>query len=123
MWHGGFRPGRWHADQASRRAEMDHLVDEQRARQAHDNEADIQATRLAASLEDAVLAFQTGAHRFETASRKADHVEELRRVLGICCDVLADWEMLAERVGRRPAPRREGDDSGARSSDAGSGVW
>ncbi|GAB3986924.1 hypothetical protein GCM10029978_103640 [Actinoallomurus acanthiterrae] len=39
---------------------------------------------------------------FEDAVRKADHVEELRRILGILLDVLADWEMLADREARGP---------------------
>lgn len=77
---------------------MDRFVDEQRAREAHDNKADACAMRFAESLEEAVLALEVEEHRFALATRKADHVEELRRVLGILLDILADWEMVAERI-------------------------
>ncbi|WP_329242424.1 hypothetical protein OG417_44055 [Actinoallomurus sp. NBC_01490] len=95
MWHGDPGPGRrplgW--------AEMDRFVDGQRARQAPDDAADSRAKRFTESLEDAVLDIDAGA--FERARRKTDHVEELRRVLGLLLDVLADWEMLAARAGDR----------------------
>jgi hypothetical protein len=56
--------------------------------------------RLTASLDTAIAALDAHPAGFEEAVRKADHVEELRRVLGILLDVLADWEMLAEREAR-----------------------
>lgn len=99
MWHGDPRPRRRHVDWARLRAEMDRFVDEQRARQANDNGADVCARRFAESLEEAVLELESGPYGFEHAGHKAEHVEELRRVLGILLDVLADWEMLAERTG------------------------
>jgi hypothetical protein len=99
MWHGDPGSGRRHVDWTRLRAEMDRFVDEQRARQAHDTEADACAMRFSESLEDAVLALDVSENAFERASRKADHVEELRRVLGILLDILADWELLAERAG------------------------
>lgn len=99
MWHGDPRSGRRHVVWARLRAEMDRFVDEQRARQANDNEADACAARFTESLEESVLDLETAEHGFERASRKAEHVEELRRVLGILLDVLADWEMAAGRTG------------------------
>jgi hypothetical protein len=99
MWHGDPRFGRRHVDWARLRAEMDRFVDEQRARQANNNDADACARRFTESLEEAVLDLETGEYGFEHASRKAEHVQELRRVLGILLDVLADWEMLAGRTG------------------------
>jgi len=72
--------------------------DEQHARQANDNDADSYARRFAESLEEAVLDLELGENGFERATRKADHVEELRRVLGILLDILADWELVAERA-------------------------
>ncbi|MEV5747790.1 hypothetical protein AB0L00_08220 [Actinoallomurus sp. NPDC052308] len=60
------------------------------------------ATRLTESLEDAVLALDAQPAGFEDAVRKTEHVEELRRILGILLDVLADWEMLADREARGP---------------------
>jgi hypothetical protein len=99
MWHGGGPgAGRRQVDWARVRAEMDRFVDEQRARQANDTEADARAMSFTESLEEAVLALELGEHRFAQAVRKADHVEELRRVLAILLDILADWEMIAERV-------------------------
>ncbi|MCW2947991.1 MAG: hypothetical protein JWR24_4708 [Actinoallomurus sp.] len=100
MWHpfGDPSPSRRHIDWKRRRTET-RRFDEQRARQGHDNEADACATRFAQSLEDAVLDLETRKDGFEHATRKSDHVEELRRVLGILLDILADWEMLAERMG------------------------
>lgn len=79
------------------RAEIERFVGEQRARRAADTEADACAVRLTHDLEDAILALETDPSGFEHATRKADHVEELRRLLGILLDVLADWEMLADR--------------------------
>ena len=69
-------------------------------RDADGTQGDACATRLVESLCDAVLALDTHPAGFEEAARKADHVEALRRVLGILLDVLADWEMLAGREGR-----------------------
>jgi hypothetical protein len=98
MWHGGTGSERRQVNWARLRARMDRFVDEQRAREANDNEADSCAMRFAAGLEAAVLALEIEEHRFTLATRKADHVEELRRVLGILLDILADWEMAAERI-------------------------
>ncbi|GAA0355590.1 hypothetical protein NE235_12205 [Actinoallomurus spadix] len=67
-----------------------------------DTPGDACAIRLTESLEDALLALDAQSAGFEDAARKADHVEELRRVLGILLDVLADWEMLADREARGP---------------------
>ncbi|WP_433180958.1 hypothetical protein [Actinoallomurus sp. CA-150999] len=67
-----------------------------------DAQGDICAMRLTERLEDAVLALDTQPAGFEDAVRKTDHVEELRRILGILLDVLADWEMLADREARGP---------------------
>ncbi len=67
-------------------------------RRAGDNKADTAALRFIERLDGAVLDFDRGRHRFEGAARKADHVDELRRVLGVLLDVLADWEQLAERA-------------------------
>ncbi|MFB9833482.1 hypothetical protein [Actinoallomurus acaciae] len=97
MWHGAPGPGRRHADWA----EMDRFVDTQRSRQARDNAADSRARRFTESLEDAVLDLAADGNAFERAGHKAGHVEELRRVLGLLLDVLADWEMLAARTGDR----------------------
>ena len=97
MRHGDHGYGRRHVNWARLRAEMDRFVDEQHARQADDNDADSFARRFAESLEEAVLDLELGENGFERATRKADHVEELRRVLGILLDILADWELVAER--------------------------
>jgi hypothetical protein len=99
MWHGEPGSGRRHVNWARLRAAMDRFVDEQRARQANDNEADACAIRFTESLEQAVLDLDTTETGFERAGRKADHIDELRRVLGILLDILADWEMLAQRTG------------------------
>ncbi|MCO5992810.1 hypothetical protein [Actinoallomurus rhizosphaericola] len=72
------------------------------AGRATDTSGDACAIRLTESLEDAVLALDAQPAGFEDAARKADHVEELRRILGILLDVLADWEMLADREARGP---------------------
>lgn len=101
MWHGDPGPGRRLAGWAALRAEMDRFVDTQRARQARDNAADSHARRFIESIEDAVLDLDADDNAFERAGRKADHVEELRRVLGLLLDVLADWELLATRTGDR----------------------
>jgi hypothetical protein len=90
---------RRHIDWKRLRAELEHFVRAQRARQAHDDQADALAMKFAERLEDAVLDLETRDYAFEHATRKSDHVEELRRVLGILLDILADWEMLAERMG------------------------
>jgi hypothetical protein len=73
-----------------------------RARRTADTRGDACATRLTESLEDAVLALDAQPAGFEDAARKAEHVEELRRILGILLDVLADWEMLADQEPRGP---------------------
>jgi tRNA nucleotidyltransferase/poly(A) polymerase len=99
MWHGDPGPGRRHVSWARLRAEMDRVIDEQRTRQAHDTAADAHAMRFTERLEEAISGLDTGEHGFERASRKADHVEELRRLLAILLDVLADWEMIAGRSG------------------------
>ncbi|MFL6057174.1 MAG: hypothetical protein ACJ72W_30395 [Actinoallomurus sp.] len=67
-----------------------------------DTQGDAGAMRLTESLQDAVLTLDTQPTGFEDAVRKAEHVEELRRILGILLDVLADWEMLAAREARGP---------------------
>jgi hypothetical protein len=79
------------------RAEIERFVGEQRARRAADTEADVCAARLTHDLQDAILALETEPSGFERAIRKADHVGELRRLLGILLDILADWEMLTDR--------------------------
>lgn len=79
------------------RAEIERFVGEQRARRAADTEADLCAARLTHDLQDAILALETDPAGFERATRKADHVDELRRLLGILLDVLADWEMITAR--------------------------
>jgi hypothetical protein len=101
MWHplGDSASGRRHLNWARFRAEIEHYVEEQRALRAHDTAADARAMRFAERLEEAALDLDTGEDGFERAVRKTDHVEELRRVLGILLDVLADWEMIAERSG------------------------
>jgi hypothetical protein len=81
------------------RTEIERFVGEQRARRAADTAADACAIRLTHDLEDAILALETDPSGFEQATHKTDHVEELRRLLGILLDVLADWEMLADRDG------------------------
>ncbi|MEV5706833.1 hypothetical protein [Actinoallomurus sp. NPDC052274] len=73
-----------------------------RAGRTADTSGDACATRLTESLEDAVLALDAQPTGFEDAVRKTEHVEELRRILGILLDVLADWEMLADREARGP---------------------
>jgi hypothetical protein len=98
MWHSGAGSERRQVNWARLRARMDRFVDEQRAREADDNQADACAMRFAAGLEQAVLALEIEEHHFALATRKADHVEELRRVLSILLDILADWELAAERI-------------------------
>ena len=98
MWHGAAGSGQRQVNWARLRARMDRFVDEQRAREANDNEADTCAMRFAAGLEAAVLALEVEEHHFALATRKADHAEELRRVLAILLDILADWELATERI-------------------------
>jgi hypothetical protein len=69
---------------------------------AYDTPGDACATRLTESLEDAVLTFDARPAGFEDAVRKTEHVEELRRILGVLLDMLADWELLADREARGP---------------------
>lgn len=91
--HHGRNPVGW----TRLRAEMDRFVDEQRTRQTDDNPADRGAARFTESLEEAVLQLEGGEHPFANADRKPIHVEELRRVLGLLLDILADWELAAGR--------------------------
>ncbi|MDN3352488.1 hypothetical protein [Actinomadura sp. DC4] len=93
------RHGRRYGGRAGLRAEIDRFVARRRTRQANDDGADACAVRFIESLEKAALAPETTDHGFEHACRKAEHVEELRRVLGLLLDVLADWEMAVERTG------------------------
>jgi hypothetical protein len=96
MSHGDSRHhGRDHVGWVRLRAAMDRFVDEQRTRQADDNPADRGAARFTESIEEAVLQLENGEHGFDRADRKAGHVEELRRVLGLLLDILADWELAA----------------------------
>lgn len=98
MSHGySRRHRRDHVGWAGLRAEMDRFIDEQRTRQAGGNPADRDARRFTESLEEAVLQLEGEEHGFDPADRKADHVEELRRVLSLLLDVLADWELTAGR--------------------------
>lgn len=99
---GGFDPARRHAGGPRPGAEAERVVAGRRTRQSADTDGDMGAMRLIWSLEDAVLTLDTQPAGFEEASRKAEHVEELRRVLGILLDVLADWEMLADREAQGP---------------------
>lgn len=73
-----------------------------RAAPRGDTEGDRCAMWLTARLDETVVALDLHPAGFGEAVRKTDHVEELRRVLGILLDVLADWEMLAERDARGP---------------------
>jgi hypothetical protein len=88
-----------HIDGKRLRAALEHRVAGRRGRRSADDEADAHAVRFTERLQDAILDLETREHGFEWATRKADHVEELRRVLGILLDTLADWEMLADRMG------------------------
>lgn len=102
--HGDSGPARRPLGRSGLRARMERLITERSGRRAGDTPADSGATALVRSLEGAVLALDTQPAGFEEATRKSDHVEELRRVLGILLDVLADWEMLAEREARGSPP-------------------
>jgi hypothetical protein len=64
--------------------------------------SDTDAVRFIERLEAAVRRLEPGGGDFARAARKADHVEELRRVLGLLLDVLAEWEMIAAHSGQRP---------------------
>lgn len=64
--------------------------------------ADVFATDLVTHLDDALVAYerrQIEGHDFAHAVRKADHVEDMRGVFGRLRDLLADWEMYADREG------------------------
>lgn len=64
--------------------------------------ADVFATELVTCLDNALIAYarqQIEGHDFAHAMRKGDHVEDLRGVLGRLLDLLADWEMYADRQG------------------------
>jgi hypothetical protein len=93
MWHGDHGSRRRHIDWARLRAEIDRFVQDHRARRTPDDDA----ARFIESLERAAVDLRARAG-LTHATRKHDHVEELRRVLGILLDILADWEMLAERT-------------------------
>ena len=64
-----------------------------------DSVADGEAMRFTERLEAAILGLDVPRCAFDQAIRKSDHVDELRRVLGVLLDVLADWEQIAERSG------------------------
>jgi hypothetical protein len=94
MWHGDPGSRRQRINWARLRAEIDRFVQEHRTRRTPDNDA----ARFTENLEQAVVDLQAGAD-FAHATRKNDHVEELRQVLGILLDILADWETLARPQG------------------------
>jgi hypothetical protein len=77
---------------------VERLVAREWARRRDDSDADVCATRFVDRLEDALSAYEATDPGFERATRKADHIDELRRVLGVLLDVLADWEALAGRL-------------------------
>jgi hypothetical protein len=90
---------RRHIDWTRPRTALERLVADQRSRRAGGSEADAHAMSLTRRLEDAIVDFETRGPGFDRAIRKSDHVEELRRALGRLLDILADWEMLADRAG------------------------
>jgi hypothetical protein len=98
MWHGDPGSRRRHITWARLRAEIDRFVQEHRTQRAPDTDADVGAARFTEDLGQAAVDLRARAD-FTHATRKNDHVEELRRVLGTLLDILADWEMLAERTG------------------------
>ncbi len=93
MWHGDHGSGGRLVDWPLLRAAMDRFVQERQTCQARGNAADASAVRFTSRLEGAVLELETAECGFHDAARPADHVAELRRVLGILLDVLADWEL------------------------------
>lgn len=63
-------------------------------------DADAQSRRFIRRLEDAILELETrGPRLFEHVTRRTDHVEDLRRVLGTLLDILADWETATGPAG------------------------
>lgn len=91
--------GRRHADRWRITSRVERLVAREWARRRDDNDADVCASTFVERLEDALLAHEAADPGFDRATRKADHADELRRVLGVLLDVLADWEMLLDRQG------------------------
>lgn len=87
------------SDRTRLRGDLEHVMAQQRTHQAGDTEADNGATEFLESLQEALLTLETRAPAacFEHATRKADHLEALRRTLGLLLDLLADWEMVTER--------------------------
>jgi hypothetical protein len=86
MWHGDARPP------LDRTPRMEGLL---AARRDAAHPADARARAFTASLEEALLDFETGDAPFARARGKTGHIADLRRVLGLLLDVLADWELLA----------------------------
>jgi hypothetical protein len=99
MWHGDPGSRRRHTRWARLRTALGRVAGRRRARPVRGNAADRGAAMFTASLVDAVLRLETGAGDFTHATRKADHIDELRRALGLLLDVLADWELIADRTG------------------------
>jgi hypothetical protein len=99
MWHGDPGSGRRHIGRARLRTAFGRLTERRRARPIRGDAADLGAALFTESLLEAVLRLEADVGDFAHATRKADHIDELRRVLGLLLDVLADWEMTAERTG------------------------
>lgn len=94
------RPWR-HLDWSEIKAELDRFAAEVTRQRAHDNAADACAMTFVRDLEQAFLTLEARvgdeAAAFEQAARVPDHLDDLRRVLGLLLDVLADWELVAGR--------------------------
>jgi hypothetical protein len=77
-------------------AEIERFTAEMAARELHDTVADDAAEGFLSELDEALWIFaqvqEAEEHSFSHAARKADHIEDLRRLLYRLHLVLADWE-------------------------------
>lgn len=91
----GWSPPDWTA------AEIERFTAEMGARELHDTVADDSAEGFLGELDEALWVFtevqETEETSFAHAARKADHIEDLRRLLYRLHLVLVDWEETATR--------------------------
>jgi hypothetical protein len=89
----GWSPPDWAA------AEIERFTAEMGARELHDTIADDAVEGFLGELDEALWIFaevqEAEEHSFAHAARKADHIEDLRRLLYRLHLVLVDWEEVA----------------------------
>src|SRR5262245_56682366 len=96
MWHCDPDCGRGHVNWPRLRAEQDRVVAPRQSRAGADT-ADGRARRFTEHLDAAITATRPGENALQGATHAQAHVAELRRLIGILLDTLADWELTAEQ--------------------------